>query len=89
MTAFDRWVERDNPSYRDGAAVAAWIRGLDSASWQAPSQPWSEEGYRIVTLSLSETIVILYCVEFGDPDQVDLVWVGRESDAQHMNPGGS
>lgn len=82
--AFDTWVERCNPGYKDGATIAAWIQGLETTSWQAPSVPWSADGYRIAIIPVSERIVILYLVDVGDPDQVDLIWIGPEGDSAHL-----
>jgi hypothetical protein len=84
-SAFDAWIQRSDPSYLIGSLVESWVGGLDIISWQAPSVPWPvDPRYRIATVPGSGGIIVLYSVEVNDPDNVDLVWVGNENDAHHL-----
>jgi hypothetical protein len=40
--ALRAWAERENPPYRLWRLVEVWVIGLDSAPWQAPSLPLTE-----------------------------------------------
>jgi hypothetical protein len=54
LGAFNEWVVQEDPPVSLYAAVKAWIDGLDSAPWQAPSVPIPEmtvEGEYQVKLS--------------------------------------
>jgi hypothetical protein len=84
-SAFNAWISRSDPSYLIGSLVESWIRGLDDISWQAPSVPWSEDAkYRIATIPGSGGVIVFYSVEVNEPDYVELVWVGNESEAEHL-----
>lgn len=66
--------------------MESWIEGLDAISWQAPSVPWSlDPKYRIATVPESGGIIVFYSVEVNEPDQVELVWVGNETEAEHLS----
>ncbi len=84
-SAFDAWIQRSDPSYVLGSLVESWIRGLDAISWHAPSVPWPVDSmYRIATVPEGGGIVVFYSVEVNEPDHVELVWVGSETDAEHL-----
>jgi hypothetical protein len=76
--AFRDWVARDAPPYTIGRPVEDWIAGLNEKSWQAPSVPADHDNsMRTARLTPSQAdVVVVYSVEVGDPDVVDLVWVG-------------
>ena len=85
QSAFGAWVAAHNPSYVIGSTVEAWLKGLEVASWQAPSVPWPDDPrYRLAVVPESEGTVVFYFVEVNEPDQVDLIWIGPESDSDHL-----
>jgi len=77
--AFGYWIIRDQPRFALGSVVGAWLDELDEASWAAPSVPTkSDNSVRTARLvEGTDDVTIVYKIEFGPLDLVDLVWVGE------------
>jgi hypothetical protein len=77
VTALYQWVARKQPSKPIWSKVSEWVRGLDAASWQAPSIPLEEQSnlpyyeHRAAVLA-DARVWIVYRHEFAT-DIVDLL----------------
>jgi len=77
--ALRSWGERDNPPYREWAAVERWVLDLDHSPWQPPSTPWSVnegEPVEIRCAELSDSSVVIFYTVDQESLRVDLLYVG-------------
>ena len=81
--AFDYWLHQEDPPYSIARPVEIWIAGLAQESWQVPSVPVPNPLYppppAMRTAHLPQEVDVVYqvWVGTGDPDIVDLTFVGR------------
>lgn len=82
----DDWARREDPPYSVWQKVSGWVARVASAPWQYPSQPIPELSdqplYELRTAELADTggVEVFYRREY-DGKIVDLIWVGRPTDA--------
>jgi hypothetical protein len=70
--------------YRVGTIVEDWVRGLELAPEQVLSISWypDDPRYGVAVIPGAEGVAVVYRVEAGDPDVVDLLWIGADDPAE-------